>query len=133
CPPQDTGSCGIGCSLHHQYSGPRLLLQGLGRVGKRGAPGSRRCAATLSTTRLPRPPLRMVGRDREVHTLARRLREQRFVSIVGACGMGKTTVAVAVAHEVLSEFAGAVQFLDLAAIQEPQRIGATLATQLGLT
>src|SRR3984957_20064011 len=70
---------------------------------------SERLAASLSVPRLPRRPLRMVGRDDIVRDLAKRLREQRFVSIVGAGGIGKTTVALAVAHEVLSEFDGAVQ------------------------
>ena len=90
-------------------------------------------AASLSVPRLPRRPLRMVGRDDAVRDLAVRLREQRFVSIVGAGGIGKTTVAIAVAHEVLSEFDGAVQFLDLAAIENPQLVGGVLASQLGLS
>src|ERR1700683_2108843 len=90
-------------------------------------------AASLSVPRLPRRPLRMVGRDDTVRDLAKRLREQRFVSIVGAGGIGKTTVAIAVAHEVLSEFDGAVQFLDLAAIENPQLVGGALASQLGLS
>src|SRR6202050_1893210 len=90
-------------------------------------------AASLSVPRLPRRPLRMVGRDDTVRDLAKRLREQRFVSIVGAGGIGKTTVAIAVAHEVLSEFGGAVQFLDLSAIENPQLVGFALASQLGLS
>jgi predicted ATPase len=75
----------------------------------------------------------MVGRDDAVRDLAKRLREQRFVSIVGAGGIGKTTVAIAVAHEVLSEFDGAVQFLDLASIEDPQLVAGALASQLGLS
>src|ERR1700677_1346644 len=90
-------------------------------------------AASLSAPRLPRRPLRMVGRDDAVRDLAKRLREQRFVSIVGAGGIGKTTVALSVAHEVLSEFDGAVQFLDLAAIENPLLVGGALASQLGLS
>src|ERR1700691_5316854 len=90
-------------------------------------------AASLSVPRLPRRPLRMVGRDDAVRDLTNGLRERRFVSIVGAGGIGKTTVALAVAHEVLSEFDGAVQFLDLAAIENPQLVGGALASQLGLS
>ena len=82
---------------------------------------------------LPRRPMGMVGRDREVASLAQQLREQRFVSIVGAGGIGKTTVALAVAHEIFSEFAGAIQFLDLATIRDPQLVSAVLSAQLGLT
>ena len=87
----------------------------------------------LPTPRLPRRPVRMVGRDREVAALIEQLRAKRFVSIVGAAGIGKTTVALAIAHEVLSEFGGAVQFLELATIRDPQLVGATLAARLGLT
>jgi predicted ATPase/DNA-binding winged helix-turn-helix (wHTH) protein len=85
-----------------------------------------------SVPRLPRRPLRMVGRDGAIRDLTRQLREQRFVSIVGAGGIGKTTVALEVAHEVLSEFAGAVQFLDFASIEDPQLVAGALAAQLGL-
>jgi predicted ATPase/DNA-binding winged helix-turn-helix (wHTH) protein len=84
-------------------------------------------------SRLPRRPLRMVGRQATVGDLARRLREQRFVSIVGAGGIGKTTVALAIAHEVASEFAGAVHFLDLGAVQNSQLVPGALASLLGVS
>ncbi|HEY0801341.1 MAG TPA: winged helix-turn-helix domain-containing protein, partial [Steroidobacteraceae bacterium] len=98
------------------------------------APTSRENVETpVSAPRLPRRPLRMVGRDGAVRDLTKRLREQRFVSIVGAGGIGKTTVALAVAHDMLSEFAGAVQFLDLASIEDAPLVGGALASQLGLS
>jgi predicted ATPase/DNA-binding winged helix-turn-helix (wHTH) protein len=82
---------------------------------------------------LPGAPLQMVGRDAELRDLTRRLRQERFVSIVGPGGIGKTTIALAVAHEVLSEFDGAVRFLDLSAIQDAKLLGSAVAVQLGLT
>ena len=90
-------------------------------------------ATSPCATRLPRRPLRMVGRDGAVRDLKKRVIEQRFVSIVGPGGIGKTTVALAVAHDVLPEFAGAVQFIDFAAIENPQLVGFALASQLGLS
>ena len=90
-------------------------------------------ATSPCATRLPRRPLRMVGRDGAVRDLKKRVIEQRFVSIVGPGGIGKTTVALAVAHDVLPEFAGAVQFIDFAAIENPQLVGSALASQLGLS
>jgi len=84
-------------------------------------------------SRLPRRPLRMVGRDGAVRDVTRRLREQRFVSIVGAGGIGKTTVALAIAHEVSSEFGGAVHFLDLGALQNSQLVAGALASLLGVS
>jgi predicted ATPase/DNA-binding winged helix-turn-helix (wHTH) protein len=98
------------------------------------APTTRESVVTpVSASSLPRRSLRMVGRDGAVRDLTRRLIEQRFVSIVGPGGIGKTTVALAVAHDVLPEFAGTVQFLDLAAIENPQLVGFALASQLGLS
>jgi predicted ATPase/DNA-binding winged helix-turn-helix (wHTH) protein len=90
-------------------------------------------APSPSAVRLPRRPTRVLGRDGVVRDLTRELRERRFVSIVGPGGIGKTTVALAVAHEVLSEFAGAVHFLDLAAIKDPQLVAGALASQLALS
>lgn len=82
--------------------------------------------------RLPREPLLLVGRDNAVRELASRLKKQRFVSIVGAGGIGKTTVVLALAHQLLLKFQGAVHFLDLATIEDPGLLESTLATQLGL-
>jgi predicted ATPase/DNA-binding winged helix-turn-helix (wHTH) protein len=90
-------------------------------------------SSRVSAPRLPRRLPRMVGRDDTVQQLARRLREQRFVSIVGAGGIGKTTVALAVAHEVLSEFSGAVYFLDLASLEDPRLVPGALASELGIS
>jgi predicted ATPase/DNA-binding winged helix-turn-helix (wHTH) protein len=89
--------------------------------------------APSSASRLPKRPTRVLGRDRVVHDLIRRLTERRFVSIVGPGGIGKTTVALAVVHEVLSEFAGDVHFLDLATIKDPRLVAGALASQLGLS
>ena len=82
--------------------------------------------------RLPRGPLLMVGRDHAVGELAARLKKRRFVSIVGAGGIGKTTVVLALAHRLLPKFQGAVHFLDLATIEDPRLLASTLATHLGL-
>ena len=87
----------------------------------------------VSAPRLPKRLPRMVGRDDTVQQLARRLREQRFVSIIGAGGIGKTTVALAVAHEVQSEFPGAVYFFDFAALEDPRLVAGALASELGIS
>jgi predicted ATPase/DNA-binding winged helix-turn-helix (wHTH) protein len=90
-------------------------------------------APATCAVHLPRRPTRVLGRDDIIRDLTRQLRARRFVSIVGPGGIGKTTVALAVAHEVLSEFAGAVHFLDLAAIKDQQLVASALASQLGLS
>ena len=55
------------------------------------------------------------------------------MTIVGPGGIGKTTVAVAVAHAMLDEFAGKVSFVDIGAISDPGLLAATVASTLGLT
>src|SRR6202012_594968 len=85
-----------------------------------------------TAAQLPREPLHMVGRDHAVRELTTLLKKQRFVSIVGAGGIGKTTIALTLAHRMLGEFQGAVHFLDLGPVEDPRLLATLLATQLGL-
>jgi DNA-binding winged helix-turn-helix (wHTH) protein len=89
--------------------------------------------AIAQSRALPPALTRMVGRDDAVRTIAADLRADRFVTIVGAGGMGKTTVAVSVAHAMLDEFAGKVSFIDIGAITNPGLLAATVASTLGIT
>jgi ABC-type transport system involved in cytochrome bd biosynthesis fused ATPase/permease subunit len=59
-------------------------------------------AAAAASPPLPREPLPMVGRDDVVRELTGLLKQQRFVSIVGAGGIGKTTIALTLAHRTLA-------------------------------
>jgi DNA-binding winged helix-turn-helix (wHTH) protein len=57
-----------------------------------------------SRSRLPARLTRMVGRKHAIATIQAKLAAEKFVTIVGPGGIGKTTVAVAVAHEMRSIF-----------------------------
>ncbi|MGV8920694.1 MAG: ATP-binding protein [Pseudomonas sp.] len=81
---------------------------------------------------LPPRLVRMVGRDETVDALAEQIKQQRFVTISASGGMGKTTVAVAVAHHLMPYFNGLLYFLDLDSINEPNRLAETLACALGV-
>ena len=59
------------------------------------------------------------------------LTARRFVSVVGPGGMGKTTVAVAVAHALLDEFDHAVFFVDLGAVTDENLVPSAVAAALG--
>jgi predicted ATPase/DNA-binding winged helix-turn-helix (wHTH) protein len=82
---------------------------------------------------LPPAMRRMIGRDDTVRTIAADLRVDRFVTIVGPGGIGKTTVAVSVAHAMLEEFSGNVCFVDIGAITDPTLMISTVTSTLGLT
>src|SRR3984957_9944088 len=81
--------------------------------------------------KLPPRPARMVGRDDTVRALAEQLQTWRFVSIVGPGGVGKTTVAISVAHTLVDGFHDAVFFIDLAALTDPQLVPTAVASALG--
>jgi predicted ATPase len=87
---------------------------------------------TVPPLRLPSRLARMIGRDDAVAGLCVQLLNQRFVSIVGPGGIGKTTVAVSVAHALVREFSGAVAFVDLASIEDPRLVAGAVASTLGL-
>lgn len=89
-------------------------------------------AAPVNSPRtLPLPLARMVGRDEAISALRALLMSHRFVSIVGPGGMGKTTVALAVAHASLGEFGDAVCFVDLGATTVPTQVAGAIASALG--
>jgi predicted ATPase/DNA-binding winged helix-turn-helix (wHTH) protein len=81
---------------------------------------------------LPPKLNRMIGRDDTIRALLAQLTMYRFVSIVGAAGIGKTTVAISVAHALLEGFDGAVFFVDLAALTDAKLVPTTVARALGL-
>jgi predicted ATPase/DNA-binding winged helix-turn-helix (wHTH) protein len=82
--------------------------------------------------KLPARPARMVGRDGAVDTLSMLLASRRFVSVVGPGGMGKTTVAISIAHALLDEFGGAVYFVDLGAVTDATLVPRAVAAVLGV-
>ncbi len=82
---------------------------------------------------LPSRLLRMVGRDDDVLRISGQLTATRFVTIVGAGGVGKTTVAVAVGHHLTEAFTGAVLFVDLGMLSDPDLVATAVASMLGLS
>jgi predicted ATPase len=89
--------------------------------------------AVFPHANLPNCLNRMVGRDGDVLNLSGELIASRFVTIVGAGGVGKTTVAVAVAHHLADAFAGSVLFVDLGMLSDPKFAGTAVASLLGLS
>jgi predicted ATPase/DNA-binding winged helix-turn-helix (wHTH) protein len=84
------------------------------------------------TAQLPARLTRVIGRDETVAALAAQLRQHRLISIVGPGGIGKTTLALAVARELSSSLRDGVGFVDLGPIGDPSLVASSLATVLGL-
>ena len=89
-------------------------------------------AAPFPLANLPPRLGRMIGRSEDVAKLSERLAQSRLVTIVGPGGVGKTTVAVAVAHHMAEGFGGAVLFVDFGMIGEGRLATTAVASMLGL-
>jgi predicted ATPase len=76
--------------------------------------------------------MRMLGRRDALATIQMKLAEQKFVTIVGPGGIGKTTAAVAIAHEMSAVFNSQVRFVDLGALGDASLIAPAVATALGV-
>ena len=76
---------------------------------------------------------RIFGREDLTTTLSDQIRRRRLVTVVGPGGIGKTTVAQAVATRLLPDFAEAIYFLDLATLSDNDAILVRLAKILGIT
>jgi predicted ATPase/DNA-binding winged helix-turn-helix (wHTH) protein len=86
-----------------------------------------------SRSRLPARLMRMLGRRDTLAAIQMKLAEQRFVTIVGPGGIGKTTVAVAVAHEMSTTLDSQIHFVDLSALDSASLVAPAVATALGVS
>jgi predicted ATPase len=82
--------------------------------------------------RLPVRPVMMIGREKVVSEVNDKLRNERFVTLLGPGGIGKTTIALAVGRAAAEEFGGEVHFVDLESLADPRHVAGAVATSLGL-
>src|ERR1700692_3120594 len=82
--------------------------------------------------RLPVRPIMMIGRETVVSEVSDKLRDERFVTLLGPGGIGKTTIVLAVGRAMAEEFGGKVHFVDLESLTDPRHVAGAVATSLGL-
>ena len=83
---------------------------------------------------LPTPLTSFVGREREIRQVAGLLRrpDVRLVTLTGPGGVGKTRLALRVAHELAPDFVDGVAFVPLAPVTAPELVAPTVAQVLGV-
>src|SRR6201996_5665460 len=81
---------------------------------------------------LPARSCRMIGRDPVLSEVQRRLHEERFVTLLGPGGIGKTPIAAAVGHALAEDFHGGVYFVDLGSLAHTDQVVRAIGTSLGL-
>jgi predicted ATPase/DNA-binding winged helix-turn-helix (wHTH) protein len=82
--------------------------------------------------RLTVRPATMLGRETVVSGVSEKLRNERFVTLLGPGGIGKTTIASAVGRTAAEEFGGKVHFVDLESLTDPRHVAGAVAASLGI-
>jgi len=86
----------------------------------------------ISARPLPGRPRRLIGRDEALRSLREQLLAHRFVTVVGPGGVGKTSVALTLAHDLASGFGGDICFFDVGNVSNPDLLAGSLASALGI-
>jgi predicted ATPase/DNA-binding winged helix-turn-helix (wHTH) protein len=118
---------------------PRAILNVPGRgyrftrpVARRGrappVPGRPRTSVRRTLAALPR----LFGREEELGRLMDALLEHSLVTVVGAGGVGKTTLALAAAARLGRRFKAAPCFVDFSSLDDPQHVVQSIAVEFGL-
>ena len=82
---------------------------------------------------LPEAPTALLGRERELVELGRRLTSgTQLLTLTGPGGVGKTRLALAVARSVAASFPDGVAFADLAPVTDAALVLATIAEALSV-
>jgi predicted ATPase/DNA-binding SARP family transcriptional activator len=92
------------------------------------------------TTRQGQPPRHnlperltsLIGREEELREVAKLVAEHRLVTVVGAGGAGKTSLAVELARRLADGYADGAWLVELAAVGDPALLGEAVAATLGL-
>lgn len=88
------------------------------------AEAQRPAAKTINMpARLPH----LFGRDTDLALLAERIVKTPLFTIVGPAGVGKTTLAVEIAHRLGSEFGDQITFVDFSLLQDPSLVPQMIA------
>jgi len=86
---------------------------------------------SLNNTNLPTPASSFLGREAELEQAERLLQSERFVTITGPGGTGKTRFAIELAARQLARFPNGVFWVPLAALRDPALVTETIAHALG--
>jgi predicted ATPase len=95
-----------------------------------GLPPTLRDAETL--TNLPAPTSELIGREVELREASTLLTAHRLVTLVGAGGMGKTRLGLAVARRLRPNFADGAWVAELGPLSDPELVPVTIAAAIGL-
>jgi predicted ATPase len=112
-----------------------VVQRSLGNLGAFGTQTIDDVSAELQrpeVVRLPTPLTGLLGRDREVTEITAHLAVHRLVTLTGPGGVGKTRLAIEIAHSVADSFLYGVDFVDLSAVATPEHVLPAISRVLGV-
>lgn len=109
-----------------------VALQGATASTAPAGPAAPGPAASAGRGNVPLVVEAPIGREVELATLRSLIGKHRLLSIVGAGGIGKTTVALALADALRAGFADGVWWIELAAITDGMLVPEAVARGLGI-
>jgi predicted ATPase/DNA-binding winged helix-turn-helix (wHTH) protein len=85
----------------------------------------------VGRTHLPPLLVNVVGRDDAIQEVCSMVVKQRLVTVVGAGGVGKTTVALAAAAQLAAHYRDGARFVDLAPLTDAHQVAKAWASAIG--
>jgi predicted ATPase/class 3 adenylate cyclase/Tfp pilus assembly protein PilF len=128
--PEDVNLLDLGMHRLKDLIRPEHIFQ----VSAPNLPSEFRPLQTLDTFphNLPLQLTSFIGREKEIVEVKRRVLGDRFVTLTGPGGTGKTRLAVQVAAELLELFPDGVWLVEMASISDSALVPNTIATALGI-
>jgi predicted ATPase/DNA-binding winged helix-turn-helix (wHTH) protein len=88
--------------------------------------------APASSTNLPARLPHLIGRERDIALLVERVVKTPLFSIVGAAGVGKTSLAIEVGHRLTEAFNDQVAFVDFGMLENEAVVPSMIAGAMGI-
>ena len=114
--------------------GSPVSLSTLKPTGSVSTQDSSAFVATLAQLGLPTPLTSLIGRDNELPVIAQQIQDPacHLLTLTGPGGVGKTRLALEVAHRLQDTFEHGVHFVSLVGTSSSEFILPAIATSLGL-
>ncbi|MFF0457770.1 protein kinase [Nocardia africana] len=112
--------------------GERISAAVMASAGGSGVPGRRDVGRQEDTGNLPRELTSFVDRRRQVSDVKNLLSGSCLVTLTGIGGVGKSRLALRVAHKLQREFAGGVWLVELGELRDPSLVVYLVAATFGL-
>ena len=115
----------------YQFTGEIRVLPA--RPETAGSPmATAKLTSTLPPSNIPESVSELIGRDEELAQALNLVGTHRLVTLTGVGGIGKTSLALALARELRPHFPEGVWLAEFSALTDPGLVPATVAAAVGL-